>query len=451
MNETQCELPPPAATDLCQSQNPAVPSIAPGHLQAIAHLHGLATAPLATARILELHGPNGTALITYAFAHSSARIVSVANPDGQRVEGASMLDQVRPSNLERRTAALNEIGQDLGLFDYILCSCSFDQATPETQRHILRICAENLEPHGIACIGHNTPLQAVEHLRPQLADHQLDYVAHTPARKAPPHAYPTAVSDALPPETGGTVNQLVGTPTNITLLHRDSPLHQPRAKISSSALAEMHFGMWVSLKNPTTDAPSANEHYTSSTGGLLVSDGPVTTQVIEALRQVWPAPVRFPQLVARIRKYMPRRGGESLASSIKRSLRFLMESGMLKFHLEPPGYVELSRNANKPRLLPALAHALAANEWRAISVGVPNLWHDMATLPTDPVTLTIAPHLNGTTTIPQLRSLVRVALSNGDIPLPRGFPTTGRYNLNGLALQLLMPALQSLRQRGLLL
>lgn len=458
MNATPCTTSPVVIIDTSDYQPARITSIAPGHLQALARLHGLKTTPLATARVLELHADSGTTLLTYAIAHPSARVLSVARPETRVAENSTKHAVVHAQNLEHHTAALSEVTANLGEFDYILSTAPIDQVAPEVQQQLFRIFAENLGPLGIAYICHKTE-SVKPNFSPLLENHRLAYVSCNPRHTGPlttlnadvgaNAAAACSADDAYRPSLEAAQS---GTPTRVTLIYRDALTRRATNKIDAKALTDMHFGMWVSPIEQTIDSPSAHEHYQSSSGQTLISNGPVTTQVIETLRHVWPASVPFSHLIARVRKYMPRRGGEALISALKSSLLFLMESGLLKYHFEPPGYVEVSRSANKPRLLPAAVRELQIHHENSTHLmGVLNLWHEQVALPNDPITRTIAPYLDGTTTIPKLRSLVRQALSHGDIPMPNGFPTAGRINLNGQALQLLMPALQRLRQRGLIL
>ena len=66
-----------AEYDMTPYTSNSFPQSAPGHLAAIAHLFGLQTPEVATARVLEIGCAAGGNVIPFAAAHPNARVIGV--------------------------------------------------------------------------------------------------------------------------------------------------------------------------------------------------------------------------------------------------------------------------------------------------------------------------------------------------------------------------------------
>ncbi|MBF6617766.1 MAG: methyltransferase regulatory domain-containing protein [Candidimonas sp.] len=133
-----------------------VPSSAPGHLRAVAHLYGIETPPLGNARVLELGCETGGNLLPFALAHPNAQIVGIDLWPENVLDAREIARELGAANLTFHNRLYTEIDKGLGLFDYIIVHDQFTWASSATREAIFRICCENLAPLGIAYISYNT-------------------------------------------------------------------------------------------------------------------------------------------------------------------------------------------------------------------------------------------------------------------------------------------------------
>ena len=128
----------------------------PTHLRAAAHLYGVETIPVESARVLELGCAAGGNLLPFALAYPNAKAVGVDLSSAQIEQGRKIVSELGVGNLDLRAMSLTDIGKDFGEFDYIIVHGVFSWVPPEVRQAILRICRENLSPLGIAYISYNT-------------------------------------------------------------------------------------------------------------------------------------------------------------------------------------------------------------------------------------------------------------------------------------------------------
>lgn len=133
----------------------AMAQTAPGHLRAVAHLYGLESAPLATARVLELGCAAGGNLIPFAVAHPDAQVIGIDLSSEQINAGREVAQRLGLHNLDLRALSITDIDDSLGKFDYIICHSVFSWVPPVVRDAILRVCRDNLAPRGIAFISYN--------------------------------------------------------------------------------------------------------------------------------------------------------------------------------------------------------------------------------------------------------------------------------------------------------
>ncbi|WP_422085644.1 methyltransferase regulatory domain-containing protein [Variovorax sp.] len=131
------------------------PQSAMEHLEALAFLFGLDTPPPAEARVLELGCAAGGNLIPFAARHPGARAVGVDLSTVQVAQGAAAIARAGLSNIELKAFDIAEIDASFGQFDYIVCHGVYSWVPGPVQDAILRICAENLAPKGVAYVSYN--------------------------------------------------------------------------------------------------------------------------------------------------------------------------------------------------------------------------------------------------------------------------------------------------------
>ena len=133
------------------------PLSAPEHLAAVAHLFGLATPSVASARVLELGCSSGGNLVPFAARTPGARALGIDLSGVQIGLGKKRIEALHLSNIELREGDLSALDlKGLGTFDYIICHGVFSWVPAHVQDAILRICRENLAPNGIAYVSYNT-------------------------------------------------------------------------------------------------------------------------------------------------------------------------------------------------------------------------------------------------------------------------------------------------------
>ncbi|MEJ8854025.1 methyltransferase regulatory domain-containing protein [Variovorax robiniae] len=131
------------------------PQSAAEHLEALAYLFGLEAEPPPVARVLELGCAAGGNLIPFAARHPGGRAIGVDVSSVQVAQGAAAIDQAGLSNIDLRAFDINDIDASFGKFDYIVCHGVYSWVPPTVQSAILRVCAENLAPNGVAYVSYN--------------------------------------------------------------------------------------------------------------------------------------------------------------------------------------------------------------------------------------------------------------------------------------------------------
>ena len=127
-----------------------------GRLAAIGRVFGLETPDPSKARVLELGCGTGTNLIALAQIYPEAAFVGVDASARQIEEGVAAIAETGVGNVRLVHADIAEIGNDLGMFDYIITHGIYSWVSPKVREAILRISKEHLHPTGIAYISYNS-------------------------------------------------------------------------------------------------------------------------------------------------------------------------------------------------------------------------------------------------------------------------------------------------------
>lgn len=128
----------------------------PAHLQAVAHLYGVAAIAPERARVLEIGCASGGNILPFALANPDARVVGVDLSALQIEQGQRVVEALGVPNLELRAMDLAAIGSDMGEFDYIIAHGVFSWVPPDVREALLRVCRTNLSANGVAFISYNT-------------------------------------------------------------------------------------------------------------------------------------------------------------------------------------------------------------------------------------------------------------------------------------------------------
>jgi SAM-dependent methyltransferase/methyltransferase-like protein len=134
----------------------AFPQSAPGQLAAIAHLFGLETRDLSSARVLEIGCAAAGNLIPFAVAQPQARVVGIDLSPVQIDRGRTRVKALGLTNLELLAGDI--AGMDLaalGEFDFIICHGVYSWVPENVQDAILSALRRLLAPEGVAYLSYN--------------------------------------------------------------------------------------------------------------------------------------------------------------------------------------------------------------------------------------------------------------------------------------------------------
>lgn len=141
--------------DLLPYQSKPFAQSQPARLGALARLFGLAAAPLATARVLELGCASDGNIIPLAFRYPAATFVGIDLARTQVAAGRSRIAELELHNIEIHCQSFTEISDELGQFDYVVCHGVYSWVPALVQDAIMRIVRARLSPVGVACISYN--------------------------------------------------------------------------------------------------------------------------------------------------------------------------------------------------------------------------------------------------------------------------------------------------------
>lgn len=133
----------------------AFPQTRPDRLAATAMLLGMNPAPPDCCRVLELGCASGGNLIPLALAHPDSQFVGIDLSARQIDEGRRVARELNLSNLDLRAVSILDLGEDIGVFDYVLVHGVYSWVPPAVQARILGICSRQLSSQGVAYISYN--------------------------------------------------------------------------------------------------------------------------------------------------------------------------------------------------------------------------------------------------------------------------------------------------------
>lgn len=128
----------------------------PENLKAVAHVFGLETPALETARFLELGCASGGNIIPHAIHYPKAKFVGVDLSKAQIDAGKKQIKELGLKNIELKVMSITDINKDFGEFDYIMCHGVLSWVPEDVRDAIFRVANENLSKNGISYISYNT-------------------------------------------------------------------------------------------------------------------------------------------------------------------------------------------------------------------------------------------------------------------------------------------------------
>jgi methyltransferase-like protein/SAM-dependent methyltransferase len=132
------------------------PPSAPGQLAAVAHIFGLSTPEVSSARVLEIGCATGGNIIPFAAAHPQARVVGLDLSQVQVDLGRAKVNALGLDNLEFVTGDIAQMDLTaLGQFDFIIAHGVYSWVPPEVQEALLAAFRTLLAPEGVAYMSYN--------------------------------------------------------------------------------------------------------------------------------------------------------------------------------------------------------------------------------------------------------------------------------------------------------
>ncbi|MBP1822557.1 class I SAM-dependent methyltransferase [Mycobacterium sp. OAE908] len=132
------------------------PPSAPGQLAAVAHLFGLATPDVSTARVLEIGCATGGNIIPFAAAHPQARVVGLDLSQVQVDLGRAKVDALGLDNVQFVAGDIAQMDlTTLGQFDFIIAHGVYSWVPQDVQEALLAAFRTLLAPDGVAYMSYN--------------------------------------------------------------------------------------------------------------------------------------------------------------------------------------------------------------------------------------------------------------------------------------------------------
>jgi SAM-dependent methyltransferase len=128
----------------------------PEVLAVVGTLAGLHPAPVDRCRVLEIGCGDGGNLLPMALGLPGSEFVGI-DPSGPAVDrGRDLAKSLALRNVVLEKKGVEELGDGLGSFDYIICHGVFSWVVPELQEKILEASRRFLQPEGLAFVSYNT-------------------------------------------------------------------------------------------------------------------------------------------------------------------------------------------------------------------------------------------------------------------------------------------------------
>jgi methyltransferase-like protein/SAM-dependent methyltransferase len=128
----------------------------PNRLATVATLLGMRPAPVERCRVLELGCAAGGNLIPLALTLPDSTFVGIDLSRVQIAQGQKTVDALGLRNIQLLPLSILDVGEEFGLFDYIICHGVYSWVPAPVQDKILDVCARRLTPDGVGYVSYNT-------------------------------------------------------------------------------------------------------------------------------------------------------------------------------------------------------------------------------------------------------------------------------------------------------
>lgn len=128
----------------------------PDYVAVLATLLGLKPPPIARCRVLEVGCAAGANLMPMAVSLPKASFVGIDLSPRQIAQGQRTIDALGITNITLLARDLQDIGNELGQFDYIIAHGVYSWAPAPVRDRLMALIKRCLTPDGIAYISYNT-------------------------------------------------------------------------------------------------------------------------------------------------------------------------------------------------------------------------------------------------------------------------------------------------------
>ncbi|MDW8215069.1 MAG: class I SAM-dependent methyltransferase [Roseiflexaceae bacterium] len=128
----------------------------PDYMAVLATLLGLNPPPVACCRVLEIGCASGANLMPMALSLPGASFVGIDISPRQIAEGQRTIDALGLTNIMLLVRDLQEVGDELGQFDYIIAHGVYSWAPAPVRDRLMALTKRCLAPNGIAYVSYNT-------------------------------------------------------------------------------------------------------------------------------------------------------------------------------------------------------------------------------------------------------------------------------------------------------
>ncbi len=170
--------------DIVAYPSTVFPATHPERLATIARLHGLATAPVTTARVLEIGGGDGINVIAMAAAYPDAHFHNIDLSSVAVGRGQALIDAAGLTNIVNAVGDIVEAAERFeGQFDYVIAHGVYAWVPVPVRTALMTLISRVLAPEGVAFVSYNALPGG--HLRRVIRDLLFHHVGHIddPAEK----------------------------------------------------------------------------------------------------------------------------------------------------------------------------------------------------------------------------------------------------------------------------
>ncbi len=290
----------------------------PDRLASIATLSGMAPAQVVSCRVLEIGCGDGGNLIPMAYFLPRSRFYGVDLAGAAVAAGARAIGDLKLRNIALRQLDFRDVDRAAGEFDYIIAHGLYSWIPADGRDRLMSLCRDVLAPHGVVCLSYNT--WPGRHARHILREMMLWHVRGVRAPRRRLREARKLLGAIHTPEAAEMLSR-----SDDVLFHDDlAEVNEPVWFRDFAAHAARHGLQYLGEAGPGPRDPAADEQYSDFvrmrafrqsllcreevrlnrdvtperlSGFLFSAGGDPVDPVTAALRDAYPLPVPFDELV----------------------------------------------------------------------------------------------------------------------------------------------------------